>query len=88
MLTWNYKAQNPSIRHVGPVAQDFAKAFHFGEDNKHISTVDAEGVNLAATQALYKLTQKQNRELKSTVAVQGKEIRLLARQVALLQKRR
>jgi hypothetical protein len=35
---WNYKAQDPSIRHVGPMAQDFHEAFHLGEDERHIST--------------------------------------------------
>ena len=65
MLTWNYKAQTPSIRHIGPMAQDFAKAFYVGEDAKHISTVDAEGVNMAATKALYRIVLKQQRQIDS-----------------------
>ena len=44
LLTWNYKAQDPSIRHLGPMAQDFRAAFELGEDEKHISTVDVDGV--------------------------------------------
>ncbi len=50
---WNYKTQDASIRHVGPMAQDFAAAFGVGEDDRHISTVDADGVALAAIQGLY-----------------------------------
>jgi trimeric autotransporter adhesin len=50
--TWNWKAQDPAIRHIGPVAQDFFAAFNVGEDDKHISTVDADGVALAAIQGL------------------------------------
>jgi hypothetical protein len=28
MQTWNWKAQAESIRHIGPMAQDFYAAFH------------------------------------------------------------
>jgi len=54
MFTWNYKAQPGSVRHIGPMAQDFHQAFAVGEDDKHISTTDAEGVALAAIQELYR----------------------------------
>jgi hypothetical protein len=50
--TWNYKAQDGSIRHIGPMAQDFYTAFGVGEDNTHITSVDADGVALAGIQAL------------------------------------
>ncbi len=53
--SWYYKGQHPSVRHVGPTAQDFAAAFHLGEDNHYISTVDADGVALAAIQELYRM---------------------------------
>jgi len=49
---WNYKAQGPSIRHLGPTAQDFHAAFGLGEDSLRISTIDADGVSLAAMKAL------------------------------------
>jgi len=48
---------------VGPTAQDFRAAFGLGEDDRHISTVDSEGVALAAIQALYRLSQQQAQEL-------------------------
>lgn len=51
--SWNYKSQDNSIRHMGPMAQDFYAAFGLGEDDKHISTVDADGVALAAITGLY-----------------------------------
>jgi hypothetical protein len=47
--TWNLKSQDPSVRHIGPMAQDFYAAFEVGEDERHISTVGADGV---ATQVL------------------------------------
>ena len=49
---WGYKAQDASIRHMGPMAQDFHAAFGLGEDPLRISTIDADGVALAAVKAL------------------------------------
>jgi len=57
--TWNYKSQDPSVRHIGPVAQDFYAAFGLGEDDEHISTMDADGVALAAILGLYQFSQEQ-----------------------------
>jgi hypothetical protein len=48
---WNFK-NDGSTRHIGPVAQDFYEAFKVGSDDKHIATVDADGVALAAIQGL------------------------------------
>jgi hypothetical protein len=48
---WNYKGQSGQ-EHLGPVAQDFHAAFGVGADDKHIATVDADGVALAAIQGL------------------------------------
>jgi hypothetical protein len=50
--TWNSKAEDPSIRHMGPTAEDFYAAFGLGSDDKGIGTLDADGVALAAIQAL------------------------------------
>jgi hypothetical protein len=49
---WSYKAQDSSIRHIGPTAQDFHAAFGLGEDERYIGSLDADGVALAAVQAL------------------------------------
>jgi hypothetical protein len=57
---WSYKSQ-PGDKHLGPVAQDFHDAFGLGADDKHIATVDADGVALAAIQGL---NQKLESELK------------------------
>ena len=43
------------------MAQDFKAAFNLGADDKHIATVDADGVALAAIQGL---NQKLTDELK------------------------
>ncbi|HET7462424.1 MAG TPA: tail fiber domain-containing protein [Longimicrobium sp.] len=50
--TWNYKTQDRSIRHLGPMAQDLYAAFGLGESDRLINTVDIDGVNLAGVQAV------------------------------------
>src|ERR1019366_10795234 len=65
--TWTFK-NDPHTKHVGPMAQDFYAAFAVGPDDKHIATVDADGVALAAIQGLnQKLeeTRAENAELKA-----------------------
>ena len=49
---WSYRAQDDSIRHIGPMAQDFYRAFGVGESRRRIDSVDADGVALAAIQGL------------------------------------
>ncbi len=56
---WNSKAEDASIRHMGPTAQDFYAAFGLGDSDTSIGTVDADGVALAAIQGLYQLSQEQ-----------------------------
>ncbi|MFP6582636.1 MAG: tail fiber domain-containing protein, partial [Candidatus Hydrogenedentota bacterium] len=56
---WNYKAQEDSIRHIGPMAEDFRAAFGVGDFVGRITSTDADGVALAAIQGLnLKLTKE------------------------------
>lgn len=48
---WSFKLE-PGTRHIGPMAQDFHAAFGVGNSDRHIATVDADGVALAAIQGL------------------------------------
>lgn len=78
--TWNYKTQDPSIRHMGPMAQDFYAAFGLGADERHIGTVDADGVALAAIQGLYELVKEkeaENTELKQRIDNQEERLKAL-----------
>jgi hypothetical protein len=61
--TWNYKAQNDAIRHMGPTAQDLYAAFGLGSDDRHITNVDADGVALVAIQGLYQSLQEKDAQL-------------------------
>jgi len=65
LLTWNYRSQSADVRHIGPTAQDFRAAFGLGEDEKHISTIDAEGIALAGVQELYRIIQEKDRKIAS-----------------------
>ena len=59
--TWRYKVEKDQI-HLGPMAQDFRAAFGLGMDEKHIATIDEDGVALAAIQALYLADRKRDEE--------------------------
>ena len=58
--TWNYKSEGAAVRHIGPMAQDFYAAFHFGRDERLIGTIDADGVALAAIQELHRIMRRQD----------------------------
>ncbi len=55
--TWNYVFDDTTVRHLGPMAQDFAAAFGLGDNDKVINVVDANGVLMVAVQALYRKVQ-------------------------------
>ena len=87
--SWNYKSEETTTRHMGPMAQDFRAAFNLGADDKTLNTVDAQGVTMAAIQGLYQMMQekdKQNEQLTLTVQQQSHQIEQL--QVQLNQVKR
>jgi hypothetical protein len=51
IMTWNFKDLRDG-RHMGPMAQDFYSAFQLGGSDKTITSVDPDGVALAAIQGL------------------------------------
>jgi hypothetical protein len=65
VTTWNLKTQSPEIRHIGAMAQDFKAAFEVGEDDRHISTSDADGVALAAIKGLNEKLEEKETEIAS-----------------------
>jgi trimeric autotransporter adhesin len=83
---WNFRAQDPSIRHIGPMAQDFYAAFGVGEDEKHISTVDADGVALAAIQGLYQELKDRDAKI-ATLEARLTELEQVMKQLAATEKR-
>jgi hypothetical protein len=62
--TWFYKGNHDDGVHMGPVAEDFAKTFGLGSNEKYIGSVDESGVALAAIQGLNKKVDAENAALK------------------------
>ncbi|HYR12547.1 MAG TPA: tail fiber domain-containing protein [Longimicrobium sp.] len=87
VTTWAYIDEAVSVRHMGPMAQDWHAAFGFSADDTTINMSDLDGVNLAAVQALERRTAALQAQLAERDArIQGLEERL-ARMEALLQDR-
>jgi hypothetical protein len=77
--SWRYRWEDTaSSPHIGPVAQDFKAAFYPGRDDKTITTLEIDGVALAAIQGL-------NTKLEEMLKVKDAEIRSLRRELASLQ---
>ena len=75
--TWNYKSQGASIRHMGPMAQDFFTTFRIGEGDKTIATIDPDGVALAAIQGL----SEELKDRDQKIDAQQRELNSLRQQV-------
>ncbi len=78
---WNFKT-DAGTRHIGPMAQDFRSLFGVGTDEKHIATVDEEGVALAAIQGLNQRIDDQARQ----ISAQAAQLKTLQQTIAELQK--
>lgn len=73
ITTWRYRAEaDPSVRHIGPMAQDWRLAFGFSSDSMTINSGDLDGVNLAAAQALERRTAQQAERI---AALEGERAR-------------
>jgi len=84
VTTWSYSTQDASIRHMGPVAQDFRAAFGLGQNDVTINTIDIDGVNLAGVKALDARTLEHARTidtLREQVAESTKEVDELKRRI-------
>jgi len=83
---WSYRTEG-DVRHVGPMAQDFYAAFKVGEDDRHITSVDEDGVALAAIKALYadkvSLANAMKRKDREVATLQNAVDRLTARDAKL-----
>jgi len=77
---WEYR-DDPETPHLGPMAQDFHAAFGLGSDERRISTVDADGVSLAAIQGLHRLIVEKDLRLRRLEA----ENQTLARRLEALE---
>lgn len=65
---WSYKTESPSVRHVGPMAEDFHRAFGLGADARHIAPSDQAGVALLALQGLHQVVREEVEEKDRKIA--------------------
>ncbi|HZO95519.1 MAG TPA: tail fiber domain-containing protein [Candidatus Baltobacteraceae bacterium] len=76
---WSYRTER-GVRHIGPMAQDFYSAFAVGEDDRHITSIDEDGVALAAIQAL----RRENQALHARLGAQSAQIAAMQAQIRSL----
>ena len=74
--TWTYKQSAEGV-HMGPMAEDFKATFGLAGDGKSISTVDADGVALAAIQGLNQKLETENAALRAEMAALRQAVQLL-----------
>jgi pyruvate carboxylase len=65
ILSWRYRTEDLAARHIGPTAQDFHQAFQVGVDERYISSVDADGIAMAAIQSLYDAVKERDRAIEA-----------------------
>jgi len=65
---WSYKGQTGGTEHIGPMAQDFYAAFGLGDDERYISTIDPDGVALAAIQGLHEMLRDKDEKISTLEA--------------------
>lgn len=68
---WNYKFDDESVKHLGPMAQDFFKQFNLGATDNKIATIDTSGVALASIKALGEKLKIKEQQI-STLEAQNK----------------
>jgi hypothetical protein len=90
LFSWNFKGADPTIRLLGPTAQDFFAAFGLGRNDKSIANVNLEGVALAAVQGLNAKVDEQTTLLQSRLesAMQQKDRQLYEQTATIREQQR
>ena len=83
LSTWQYTSER-GVRHVGPMAQDFYAAFGVGEDDRHITSIDEDGVALAAIKAVNAKLDHENLALRAANHLVQSRLTALEAKVAAL----
>lgn len=77
---WNYKVEDASTRHIGPMADEFYQLFSVGDDST-IAAMDKAGVALVGIQAL----SEQVEATATTQVSQQEQITMLMQKIAALE---
>jgi hypothetical protein len=84
---WSYLSER-GVRHVGPMAQDFYAAFRVGADDRHITSIDEDGVALSAIKGLNDKLERKLQQKDTELQSLRDEVRRLEVAVAVLRKSR
>lgn len=84
-FSWVF-TNSPTVKHIGPMAQDFRAAFNLGEDEKHIAAGDGIGVALAAIKGLHELVVEKDSQLRTLEKRLADQERSLAERLAVIEK--
>ena len=87
VYTWAYQ-DDPTVRHIGPTAQDFHASFAVGANDTSISTIDRDGVALASIQALHAMLEERDARIadhEATIAAQSSALEALEARIAALE---
>jgi hypothetical protein len=78
---WNYKWETDGeVPNIGPMAQDFKHAFYPGRDDHGITTLEFDGVELAAIQGLNKKVEAGSRKSEDRIQkLEAENLELKAR---------
>jgi trimeric autotransporter adhesin len=87
ITTWRYTGEaDQTVRHIGPMAQDWQSLFKFSSDDKTINMSDLDGVNLAGVKALEARTADQAARIHALEAELA-ELRAAVKTLTLQQKK-
>jgi trimeric autotransporter adhesin len=84
--SWQYLTKK-GVHHIGPMAQVFKQPFALGRDDKSISTIDADGVALAAIQSLNQKLQMEVGKLTREGKSKDSEINALKVRLQAIEKK-
>jgi trimeric autotransporter adhesin len=80
---WNYKWESDTnTPNIGPMAQDFKPAFYPGRDDKGITTLEFDGVELAAIQGLNQKLEERDKHLEAALREKDAKIARLENELA------
>ncbi len=81
VTTWSYRTEDPAVKHMGPMAQDFRAAFGLGTDDTTIGLLDIAGVTFAGVKALETRTTELRAALREVESLRA-EVAALRAEVA------
>src|SRR4051812_25165126 len=86
ITSWNYTSEGAQVRHLGPMAEDFSKAFGLGVNDISIGVQDLAGVPLAGVKALEARTAELQAKTAEVERLQSEVERLQSANASLEQR--